>query len=439
MKRESKMEEVKGKMEDCHTDSELLTQFHKNKPQLRFSGFDDDWEEKKLGEVSDRVTRKNENLESTLPLTISAQYGLVDQITFFNNQIASTTNLRNYFLVKNGEFAYNKSYSAGYPWGAIKRLDRYEKGVLSTLYIVFKPKNINSDYLLSYYDTDKWYKQVSEIAAEGARNHGLLNIAPNDFFQTTFYAPKSENEQQKIGTILSKFDSLIQAKTKKLESLKAAKKSLLQKCFPKEGEKVPEMRFAGFSGEWEEKTIGEIAEIITGGTPSTSHEDYWFPKEIPWLSSGEVNKKYILFTDDYISKKGFSNSSAHWIKSNSVLIALAGQGKTRGTVAINMIPLTTNQSIAGIILNNEMDTNFVFQSLERKYEAIRKMSSGDGSRGGLNKQLVSEITFMCPLTLNEQQKIGQFFAKYDSLISLQKKEIENLKTIKKSLLQKMFV
>lgn len=411
----------------------------KNVPQLRFSGFDDDWEEKKLGNVSDRVTRKNENLESTLPLTISAQYGLVDQITFFNNQIASTTNLRNYFLVKNGEFAYNKSYSAGYPWGAIKRLDRYEKGVLSTLYIVFKPKNINSDYLLSYYDTDKWYKQVSEIAAEGARNHGLLNIAPNDFFQTTFVAPMSEIEQQKIGAFLSHVDSLIQAKTKKLESLKAVKKSLLQKSFPKVGQKVPEIRFAGFSGDWEENTIGEIAEIITGGTPSTLHEDYWFPKEIPWLSSGEVNKKYVTFTDDFISKKGFNNSSAHWIKENSVLIALAGQGKTRGTVAINMIPLTTNQSIAGIILNNQMDTNFVFQSLERKYDVIRKMSSGDESRGGLNKQLVSEITFMCPPKFEEQQKIGQFFSKYDSLISVQQKEIDKLKDIKKSLLQKMFV
>lgn len=411
----------------------------KKSPQLRFSGFDDEWEEKKLGEVSDRVTRKNENLESTLPLTISAQYGLVDQITFFNNQIASTTNLRNYFLVKNGEFAYNKSYSAGYPWGAIKRLDRYEKGVLSTLYIVFKPKNINSDYLLSYYDTDKWYKQASEIAAEGARNHGLLNIAPNDFFQTTFYAPKSENEQQKIGTIISKIDSLIQAKTKKLESLKAVKKSLLQKCFPKDGEKVPQIRFVGFSGEWKEILVSDIAEIIAGGTPSTSFDDYWTPKEIPWLSSGEVNKKIITYTDDMISKKGFSNCSAKWIKKNSVLIALAGQGKTRATVAINTIPITTNQSIAGLVLDDTVDTYFVYQSLERKYEEIRKMSSGDGTRGGLNKQIVGEISFFITPTLVEQQKIGQFFSKYDSLISLQQKEIDNLKTIKKALLQKMFV
>ena len=103
--------------------------------------------------------------------------------------------------------------------------------------------------MLSYYDTDKWYKQVSEIAAEGARNHGLLNIAPIDFFQTTFVAPKSELEQQKIGTFLTHIDSLIQGKTKKLESFKAVKKSHLQKYFPKSGDKVPEMRFAGFKGE----------------------------------------------------------------------------------------------------------------------------------------------------------------------------------------------
>ncbi|HFI0251724.1 TPA: restriction endonuclease subunit S, partial [Streptococcus suis] len=144
-----------------------------NIPACRFRGFEDDWKEVKLREVSKRVTRKNKELISNLPLTISAQYGLVDQEEFFNKQVASK-DVSNYYLVKNGEFAYNKSYSNGYPWGAIKRLDRYEMGVLSTLYIVFKPTSlICSDYLVSYYDTSNWYKEVSMIAAEGARNHGL--------------------------------------------------------------------------------------------------------------------------------------------------------------------------------------------------------------------------------------------------------------------------
>ncbi|WP_259743371.1 restriction endonuclease subunit S, partial [Lactococcus lactis] len=121
-------------------------------PELRFAGFADDWEDRKLSSIAERVTRKNKNNESTLPLTISAQDGLVDQNDYFNKQVASR-DVTGYFLVKNGEFAYNKSYSNGYPWGAIKRLDKYEMGVLSTLYIVFKPTAINSQFLVSYYET----------------------------------------------------------------------------------------------------------------------------------------------------------------------------------------------------------------------------------------------------------------------------------------------
>lgn len=147
-----------------------------------FSDFTNTWEQRKLGELVDRVVRKNTNNESTLPLTISAQYGLVDQITYFNNRVASR-DVSNYYLVLNGEFAYNKSTSDGYPFGAVKRLDLYEKGVLSTLYIVFAPKKeqqIDSDYLTVFFDTDRWHKGVAERAAEGARNHGLLNISAED-------------------------------------------------------------------------------------------------------------------------------------------------------------------------------------------------------------------------------------------------------------------
>ena len=168
------------------------------------------WEQRKLSSIVDRVTRKNTDLESTLPLTISAQYGLVDQVTYFNNRVASQ-NISNYYLVKNGEFAYNKSSSDGYPFGAVKRLDLYEMGVLSTLYIVFalKDQNVNSDFLACYYDTDNWHKQVSERAAEGARNHGLLNISAEDFLDTDLMIPPDIHEQALIGKYLKKLDNFI--------------------------------------------------------------------------------------------------------------------------------------------------------------------------------------------------------------------------------------
>ena len=169
------------------------------------------WEQRKLGELVDRVVRKNTNNESTLPLTISAQYGLVDQITYFNNRVASR-DVSNYYLVLNGEFAYNKSTSDGYPFGAVKRLDLYEKGVLSTLYIVFTPKKeqqIDSDFLTVFFDTDRWHKGVAERAAEGARNHGLLNISAEDFFDIDLSVPKDVAEQKQIGAFIRQLDNLI--------------------------------------------------------------------------------------------------------------------------------------------------------------------------------------------------------------------------------------
>ena len=202
-------------------------------PEIRFAGFTDDWEQRKLGDVVQRITRKNENMESSLPLTISAQYGLIDQNEFFDKRIASK-DVSDYYLVYRGEFAYNKSTSTDAPWGAIKRLDRYEKGVLSTLYIVFRIQNeeeTDSDYLVSYYDTELWHNGVQAIAAEGARNHGLLNIAPNDFFETNLLMPESVNEQRMIGTFFKKLDHLITLHHRKLEKLKKLKKSMLEEMF----------------------------------------------------------------------------------------------------------------------------------------------------------------------------------------------------------------
>lgn len=161
-----------------------------------------------MGDIADRITRKNKNLDSELPLTISAQYGLVNQEEFFKKRVASK-DLRGYYLVKRGEFAYNKSTSSESPWGVVKRLERHESGCVSTLYIVFATKEINPQFLATYYETDRWFKGVRAIATEGARNHGLLNISPADFFKTGLYVPCSEHEQEAIGAFFQQLDSLI--------------------------------------------------------------------------------------------------------------------------------------------------------------------------------------------------------------------------------------
>lgn len=202
-------------------------------PEIRFKGFTDSWEQRKLGDVVNRVTRKNQDLVSELPLTISAQYGLIDQNEFFDKRVASK-DVSGYYLIENGEFAYNKSTSTDAPWGAVKRLDHYENGVLSTLYIVFGIKEnnpIDSNFLVSYYNTNLWHKGIREIAAEGARNHGLLNIVPADFFETELMIPQDIEEQKQIGKFFKGLEALITLHQREVEKLQNIKKSMLETMF----------------------------------------------------------------------------------------------------------------------------------------------------------------------------------------------------------------
>ncbi|EJG4466061.1 restriction endonuclease subunit S [Enterococcus faecalis] len=176
---------------------------------------------------------------------------------------------------------------------------------------------------------------------------------------------------------------------------------------------------------------------MTGGTPKTSISEYWEPKKIPWMSSGEVNKRRLDKTDNMISEEGLDNSSARWIKKHSVLIALAGQGKTRGTVAVNNINLTTNQSIAAIVPNDNLHYEFIYQNLTKRYDELRMISSGDGTRGGLNKQIVSDVIILSP-SKEEQIRIGAFFKRLDYAITLHQRKLDQLKELKKAYLQVMF-
>ena len=172
-------------------------------PMCRIEGFEQALSTYKMSDFSSRIATKNKDSKCSLVLTIAAQYGLVNQESFFNKSVASE-NLTGYYLLHKGEFAYNRSYSAGYDWGTVKRLDNYDEGVLSTLYICFKINEtiVDSDYLAYYFESTKWHRGLSDIAGEGARNHGLLNVSMADYFNTKHRFPVIE-EQKTIAKILN--------------------------------------------------------------------------------------------------------------------------------------------------------------------------------------------------------------------------------------------
>ena len=414
----------------------------KKSPQLRFEGFTDDWEERKLSSISERVTRKNKNNESTLPLTISAQDGLIDQNDFFNKQVASR-DVTGYFLVKNGEFAYNKSYSNGYPWGAIKRLDKYDMGVLSTLYIVFRPTEINSQFLVSYYDTTRWYREVSKNAAEGARNHGLLNIAPTDFFNTLLVVPKIVDEQEKIGSFFKQMDNTIALHQRKLDLLKEQKKGYLQKMFPKNGEKVPELRFAGFADDWEERKLGDEVNINGRiGFRGYTQADI-VTKETGVLAYSPTNivnnRLYRKRSDTYITKQKYRESPEIMVKNSDILYVKTGStlGKSALVQSINY-HATVNPQIV-IIRSNELDEYFLSVILT-SYNILKRINTIKigGAIPTMTETELKKFPIQVPKS-TEQKKIGSFFKQLDNTIALHQRKLDLLKEQKKGFLQKMFV
>ena len=191
-------------------------------PMCRIEGFEQALSTYKMSDFSSRIATKNKDSKCSLVLTIAAQYGLVNQESFFNKSVASE-NLTGYYLLHKGEFAYNRSYSAGYDWGAVKRLDNYDEGVLSTLYICFKINEtiVDSDYLAYYFESTKWHRGLSDIAGEGARNHGLLNVSMTDYFNTKHRFPVIE-EQKAIAKMLNTITE------------KERKATLLGECYQKQ-------------------------------------------------------------------------------------------------------------------------------------------------------------------------------------------------------------
>lgn len=407
-------------------------------PALRFPEFKkaEEWAEMILGDVFERISEKNVNNNQNV-LTISAQYGLVSQYDYFNKNVAST-NIKNYYFIKKGDFAYNKSRSQGYPFGVIKPLHRYENGVVSTLYICFRiKKNCSINFYEQYFGTNLINNEISKIAQEGARNHGLLNISVDDFFNKISLLVPSPLEQQKIAECLLSIDEEISAMKEKVEQLKTHKRGLMQKLFPVAGKFLPEVRFPEFKKEWETDMMQSIFDMKNGYTPSKSNSEYWNNGTIPWFRMEDIRKNGHILSDSiqHVTPQAIKNSGL--FPAYSVIVATTA---TIGEHALITVDSLANQRFTFLTKRKSFEDKINMMYFHHYMFVIDEWCKQNTNSGGLIsvnmpafKQLL--IPFPSP---DEQHKIAGCLSSIDEQINLFENKVTLLEQHKKGLMQQLF-
>jgi len=416
------------------------------KPKLRFSEFIDDWRIAKIGDFV-------ESYKGGAPLTPSdflpySNYEVIPKKAISEGMwlkidVEKPTYCKESFYKENLQSVVDNTYlittlrdlvPSGPSIGYVVKYASKKNYILAQGVYGLKPnKTIIPDFLIHFSNTGKYRKMMQSVMVGSTQVH----IRNGVYLDLSISVPILE-EQQNIADCLSSIGDRITAETQKLDTLKAHKKGLMQQLFPAEGETLPKLRFSQFRdvGEWINTSLGKVSKITSGGTPSRSNKDFW-KGNIPWVTTSLIDFNTIYNTNEYISEVGLKGSSAKLFPKNTILMAMYGQGKTRGKVAILGIEATTNQACAAILLNKELDINFVFQNLASRYDEIRELSNRGGQEN-LSAGLIEAIYFSYPIDKSEQQKIANCLSSLDELITAQTQKIDTIKTHKKGLMQQLF-
>ena len=393
------------------------------RPKLRFPGFDEPWRAEKLSDFAERITRKNSNNETDLPLTISSKDGLVDQISYFNKTVASK-DMSGYYLLRNGEYAYNKSYSVGYDFGSIKRLDRYPMGALSTLYICFALKKHDTDFIKVYFDSLKWYKEIYMISAEGARNHGLLNVPTDEFFATKHYLPENTAEQRKIADFLIALERRIDAQQSLVDNLKKYKRGLFNQIF------------SAISKSSQCRKLRELVRVSGGKTPSMSNSLYW-NGDIVWISSKDMKSSRIFGSELKITNLAL-NEMTLYHPGTLLLVARSGILKHSLPLAILEVDATINQDIKALQVHGCNAFYLYYAILSQEDTIIRTLVKTGTTVQSLMMDSFLNIEIPTP-DIDQQQRIIDKLAKLEKYVEVQEKELSLLSQMRNGLLQQLFI
>ena len=400
-------------------------------PEIRFAGFTDPWEQRKLGEVAygfeyglNAAASDFDGEKKYLRIT-----DIDDQTREFRTDDLSSPDINNpiddKYLLKEGDILFARTGASVGKTYLYKASDgkTYYAGFLIRAHV---SDEADAGFIFQSALTER-YKQFVLITSQRS---GQPGINAQEYADLLLLLP-SLPEQRRIGAFFDRLDSLITLHQRKYDKLCVLKKSMLDKMFPKGGSVYPEIRFAGFTDPWEQRKLGELTESYSGGTPAAGESEF-YGGSIPFIRSAEIASES---TELFLTGKGYESSSARMVKPGDVLYAL--YGATSGEVAVSKQKGAINQAILAILPHDDCDAKYLAAWLRRQKDYI-VTTFLQGGQGNLSGVIVKNLEVAIP-SLPEQQRIGSCLSLLDSLITLHQRKLELLRNIKKSMLDKMFV
>ena len=418
------------------------------KPKIRFKGYEDDWEQRKLNEIADKVSEKNKNNEFSEPFTNSAEQGIISQKDYFDREIVNNENLDGYYIVRNDDFIYNPRISVTAPVGPINRNRLGRNGVMSPLYTVFRTHDIDNLYLEFYFKTTKWHCFMKLNGDSGAR-FDRFTISSTQFMKMPIPYPTLE-EQRKIGKYFDSLDHLITLHQRKCEETKSLKKYMLQKMFPENGKCVPKIRFSGFSDDWEQRKLGNVLLSLQNNTLSRANlsDESGIAKNVHYgdvlIKFGEVldvrKEKLPMITDENV----LSKYKASFLQNGDVIVADTAEDSTVGKCSeiaglndevvlsgLHTIPYRPIEKFASGYLGYYLNSGAYHNQLIPLMQGIKVTS--------ISKSAMQNTDIDYPKSQEEQGKIGAYFKSLDEMITLHQHKCDELQKLKKFMLQNMFM
>lgn len=412
----------------------------KRVPKRRFKEFlsAGDWKQRKLSDISTKVTTKNVDVHYTETLTNSAEQGIISQVDFFDKEISNKNNINGYYIVENNDFIYNPRISTLAPVGPINRNKLNRTGIMSPLYTVFRASNIDLDFLEWYFQSNHWYRYMKLNGDSGARADRIA-IKDSTFFDMPIKTPVNIKEQVLIGETLEKFNQYITLHQRKLDKLQATKKALLQEMFPEEGQDKPKRRFKGFTDAWEQRKLIDTAKTFIG-LVTTMTENYRDSGTL-LIRNSDIKEGQFVFSEKpiHLDEEFAEKNKTRRLQIGDVVTVHTGdigtsaviQEKEAGAIGFATINTRTDKRIL-----NPYFLSTYFNTEKHKCYA-NSVSTGDG-RSNYNIKDFNKLVISIP-TLDEQEKISALINNINTIITLHQRKLDKLKNLKQAYLNEMFV